>query len=206
MKPLIKISALAVAVLAAAAAEAQTGGAQEYEKSRQAVRSESREFINKMASSGMAEVQLGKLATERAEHADVKAFGQMMVKDHTQANNQLKQVASQLGVELPKALDPKHQQLHDRLSKLKGAEFDREYIQAMVEEHKRDASELRDRTRQMTSGKPADPSRPGAVGTTGDPTGEQALTQWAGKTLPVIEKHLERAQDIHEKLGKGGGL
>jgi putative membrane protein len=208
MKRLIGTSALTVAVLAAAAAQAQTSGAgaqQAPEKSGQAVSSDAHEFINKMASSGMAEVQLGKLATERAENADVKAFGQMMVKDHTQANNQLKKVASQLNVELPKALDPKHQQLHDRLAKLKGAEFDREYIQAMVAEHKQDASELRDRTRQMTSAKPADPSRPGAVGTTGDPTREQALTQWASKTLPVIEKHLERAQEIHEQLGKGGG-
>ena len=85
------------------------------------------EFIDEMAVAGMAEVQLGKLATERAASADVKAFGQMMVTDHSKAGDDLKQVASQLKVQPPTQLDPKHRDLAERLSKLQGAAFDREY-------------------------------------------------------------------------------
>ena len=98
-----------------------------------------------MTIAGLAEVQLGKMATERAANADVKAFGQMMVKDHTQANNELKQLASQLKVQTPTELDQKHKELVDKLSKLQGSEFDREYMNAMVQGHQEVLGKLRAR-------------------------------------------------------------
>lgn len=202
MKRIVLTSTVALATVAAVAVHGaspsdQTSGAsataQPPAGKQQAGRSDSHEFIQKMAVGGLSEVQLGKLATQHAASAEVKEFGQMMVKDHTQANNELKQVALQLKVQLPKELDQEHQQLADRLSKLKGAEFDREYMDAMVKDHKEDVSELRARA-----------GRGQAVGTTGGDKSEQALTQWAAKTLPVIEKHLERAEQINEKLTRKG--
>src|SRR6185436_8447169 len=109
-------------------------------------RSDSRSFIDEMAVVGMAEVQLGRMAAERASDSGVKAFGQMMVTDHTQAGNELKQVASQMGVSLPTQIDAKHRALADKLSKLQGSAFDREYINAMVEGHQEVAGKLRART------------------------------------------------------------
>ena len=71
---------------------------------------DSKAFVNDLTIAGMAEVQLGKLATERAANPDVKAFGQMMVKDHTQAGNELKPIAAQLNIPQPTQLDQQFQQ------------------------------------------------------------------------------------------------
>jgi putative membrane protein len=86
------------------------------------------------------------MASEKASNADVKAFGQMMVKDHSKAGDELKQVASQMNLQVPTQLDQKHKDLVDKLSKLNGAEFDREYMNAMVMGHQEVLGKLRART------------------------------------------------------------
>ena len=90
---------------------------------------DSKAFVNDLTIAGLAEVQLGKLAAERGASPDVKSFGQMMVKDHTQAANELKPIAMQLNVQQPTQVDQKHKDLADKLSKLQGSEFDREVHQ-----------------------------------------------------------------------------
>jgi putative membrane protein len=77
-----------------------------------------RQFIKKAAEGGLAEVELGKLATEKAESPEVKQFGQRMVDDHTKANDQLKQVASEKGVAVPEKLSAKDAATKARLEKL----------------------------------------------------------------------------------------
>ena len=183
--------------------------------------SEAREFINHMAIAGLAEVQLGEMASKQASSSDVKAFGQMMVNDHSQANKELARVASQLNVKLPTDLDEKHNSLKAKLSNLQGAEFDREYMNAMVEGHEGVASQLRAHAgNRMTSKSPAgagaptsepgvnpgsqgtskpSTSAPETMGTTGGNPGETQLTQWASKTLPTVQKHLERARQLQQK-------
>src|SRR4029453_3801856 len=111
----------------------------------------------------LAEVQLGKMASEKGSNADVKSFGQMMVKDHTQANNDLKKVASQLNVQPPAQIDQKHKDLSDKLSKLSGAEFDREYMNAMVMGHEEVLGKLRAHADAAVSG-----AHSGAAGSAGD--------------------------------------
>ena len=106
---------------------------------------DSKAFVNDLTIAGLAEVQLGKLAAERGASPDVKSFGQMMVKDHTQAANELKPIAMQLNVQQPTQVDQKHKDLADKLSKLQGSEFDREYINAMVMGHEEVAAKLRTR-------------------------------------------------------------
>ena len=100
-------------------------------------------FVTKAAHGGMAEVKLGELATQKASNADVKAFGQRMVDDHSKANDELKQIASRKGITLPTDIDASHQAKYDQLSKLSGAEFDRAYMKDMVADHKEDVSEFR---------------------------------------------------------------
>jgi putative membrane protein len=142
-------------------------------------------FIEKMAQANIAEVKLGQLAAERASNAQVKQFGRRMISDHQKANNELKQIASKMAVQLPAETDAKHQQLYDRLSKLKGAEFDREYMNAMVDGHQEVAQELE---------RHAD-NNARSVGTSGNASqSETSVNAWASKTLPDVRQHLEQAK------------
>jgi putative membrane protein len=105
-----------------------------------------------MTIANLAEVQLGKMASEKASNSDVKAFGQMMVKDHTEANSELKQIAMRMNIQTPAQIDQKHKDLSDKLSKLSGAEFDREYINAMVMGHEEVLGKLRAEAGSAISG------------------------------------------------------
>ena len=157
--------ALATAVLSVQAQEstrpADRSGQTADRQTTNAAPTDTRMFINNMAIAGMAEVQLGKLASERGMSADVKQFGQMMVTDHTKANDELKQIAAKLNIQLPTELDTKHKALADRLSKLQGAEFDREYAMAMVSGHEEVAAALRPRSQsnRSTSAQPSTTGR-----------------------------------------------
>lgn len=138
-------------------------------------------FVKKAAQGGMAEVELGKLATEKASSDDVKKFGQRMVDDHGKANDQLKQIASQKGVNVPSDLDAKDKALKDRLSKLSGPEFDRAYMKNMVRDHTKDVAEFR---KESKSAKDDD------------------VKNFASQTLPTLEDHLKQAKSIAPKENK----
>src|SRR5579863_4891970 len=81
-------------------------------------------FMTKAAQGGMAEVEMGRLAEQHASNEKVKEFGRRMVDDHTKANDELKQIASQKSVTLPSTVDAKQKSTMERLSKLNGAAFD----------------------------------------------------------------------------------
>ncbi len=100
-------------------------------------------FLRKAAAGGMAEVQLGQLAAEKGSSADVKAFGQKMVTDHTALNNNMKPIAEQMGVMLPKKIKKEDQAEYDKLSALSGDDFDKEYLTYMVKDHHEDVREFR---------------------------------------------------------------
>ncbi len=136
-------------------------------------------FATKAAQGGMAEVKLGELAKEHASSSDVKTFGQRMIDDHTKANDELKTVASKKGITLPTDIDAKDQATYDRLSKLNGAAFDRAYMRDMVSDHRTDISEFK---KEASSG--TDPD----------------LKEFASKTLPTLESHLQLAQTTESKV------
>ena len=137
-----------------------------------------RSFITAAAQGGMAEVKLSQLAENRAECEEVKDFGQRMVQDHQRANQELMQMASQKGESPDAKLDAKHQNLYERLSSLSGENFDREYINAMVEDHEQVISEFE---RETSYGN------------------DQDLKTWASMTLPTLREHLEMAQNISDQ-------
>jgi len=199
-------AAIAVFAMALSAAAAGQGGRDQSTGTVTAERSSgdrsgAREFINNMAIAGMAEVQLGEVASERGQDPDVKAFGQMMVTDHTKADEALKQVASQASVQLPTQLDEKHRELADRLMKLQGQEFDRAYMKAMVEGHDEVHEQLLQQAGWISTRN--DTSVPAAVGTSGSTSGDSGVRQWAIKTLPTVQQHLQRAREIRDKVEKG---
>ena len=150
-----------------------------------------RAFVEKMGQANIAEVKLGQLAAERAANAQVKQFAGRMVNDHQKANAELKQIASKMAVQLRADLDAKHQDLYDRLSKLKGPEFDREYMQAMVDGHQEVLRELERQTGSAERG----------VGTSGGVSQASAsVSGWAKNALPDVRQHLEQAKQIEAKL------
>jgi len=134
-----------------------------------------RTFVKKAAEGGLAEVEFGKLAAERASSEDVKQFGQRMVDDHTKANDQLKELASEEGITLPDKLDAKDAASKARLEKLSGEQFDHAYMLDMVRDHTKDVTEFRTETK-----------------TAKDP----AVKNFASQTLPTLEDHLKQAKSI----------
>jgi putative membrane protein len=140
-------------------------------------------FAMKAAQGGMAEVQLGKLAAQKGSSADVKAFGQQMVDDHSKANDQLKTVASQENMTLPNSLDSKDQALYTKLQNLSGPDFDKTYVKAMVKDHEEDVKEFQ---------KEADKGK------------DSGIKSFASQTLPVLQQHLSKIQSIQSNMGSAG--
>jgi putative membrane protein len=138
-----------------------------------------KKFVHDAAQGGMAEVELGKLATEKALSEDVKKFGQRMVDDHTKADDQLKDIASSKGIPVPPKLSAKDQMTKDRLSKLSGDPFDKAYMNDMVKDHTQDVSDFK---------------RESASGTDPD------VKNFASTTLPTLQDHLREAKKIAPKM------
>jgi putative membrane protein len=143
-------------------------------------------FVRDAGESGMAEVQLGQLGVQKATNADVKTFAQKMIDDHTQANTQLQQLASQKGVTLPTDLSMMHKHASTQLSKLSGAEFDRAFMDQMVMDHQKVVAEF---DRVSKGGRDND------------------VKSFASTTLPTLQDHLRMAQDLDSRVGgkKGSG-
>jgi len=164
-----------------------------------------RDFVNGMLSDGMAEVELARLAKDRAASPEVKQFAQMMTEDHTKAGQQLKEVASTYAVPQDAKIDEKHKDLMDKLMKVRGPDFDKAYMNAMVEGHEDAVRTLRSRVDENRSlgdrltGK--NPENPATVKP--EPAGDRvtmAINQWAAEALPVVERHLDRAKQIKENV------
>ncbi|WP_414517738.1 DUF4142 domain-containing protein [Nostoc sp. PCC 9305] len=137
--------------------------------------SSDKEFMTEAAQGGLAEVQLGQLASQRGASNAAKQYGQRMVQDHTLVNNQLKQLATQKGVTLPTSLDSKNKQVLQSLSKLSGANFDRQYLNQMLQDHEKDVSAFQTEAEQGQ-----------------DPE----VKAFAGQTLPILQEHLQQVRSL----------
>src|SRR5882724_6141700 len=96
---------------------------------------DSNKFATNAAQGGLAEVEMGRLATQRAGDSSVREFGARMVADHSAANTELKGIASKKGMQLPGDVNSSQKSEIDNLAKMSGAEFDKEYMSAMVKDH-----------------------------------------------------------------------
>ncbi len=144
------------------------------------VSSKDKKFMMDAAMGGMEEVEMGRLAASNATDADVKAFGQRMVDDHTKANDQLKQVAQTKGVTLPADMSKSQHSDMDKLSKMTGTDFDHAYVKMMVKDHKKDVADF---SKESKSGKDSD------------------VKSFASTTLPTLQDHLKMVQDLSTKMG-----
>ncbi len=138
-------------------------------------------FVRQAAEAGMAEVELGQLASSKATRQDVKDFAQMMVTDHGKANEQLKDLASKKNLTLPTEPTAAQKAEKARLEKLSGAAFDSAFTKAMERDHREAVSLF---SKEASSGSDSD------------------LKQWAGQTLPTLKEHLAKAEQL---AGAKGG-
>jgi putative membrane protein len=136
-------------------------------------------FTTQAAVGGMAEVELGKMALEKSSNPQVKEFATMMVKDHGMANTELMAIAKQKNITLPSTVDDEHKKKMDDLSKKTGADFDKAYVNAMVDGHKSTLKLMEDESKD---GKDAD------------------LKAFATKTAPIVQSHLQMINKINDSM------
>jgi putative membrane protein len=128
------------------------------------------------AQGGMMEVQLAQLAQQKTSSDEVKQFAKELEQDHSKANEELKDLAKQKNVELPTDMGPKHQSHVAKLQNMSGDQFDRAYMKQMVDDHKKDVSKF-----QKQSEKSMDTH----------------VKEFAAKTLPKLQGHLQKAQELN---------
>jgi putative membrane protein len=146
-----------------------------------AVDEESADFAVKAANGGMMEVQLGDAAQQLAAGSRVKEFGNMMVRDHSKANDELKTLAATKNITLPDSVGEDHRKHIDDMKMKKGVDFDKAYIDMMVDDHKEDIDMFEKAANNL---KDAD------------------LKAFAARTLPTLRAHLDSAQTIQETMKK----
>lgn len=135
-------------------------------------------FWTNAAQSGMAEVELGKIASTKAQNPEVKKFAQMMVTDHTKSNMELKTLAAKNSVTLPTGLDSAHQSMMEKLNGMSGADFDKAYVEGQVEDHETAVSLMGDNTNNDNAD----------------------VKTFATKSLPIMKSHLEMIKGIQSKM------
>jgi putative membrane protein len=140
-------------------------------------------FADKAARSGMAEVEMANLAAQKASSDAVKQYAQHLQQAHQQANQELKTIAGQKNIDLPDQVDRMHKKEQDKLAKLDGQKFDRQFIDLMIKDHK-DALDLFQK--EADKGKDAD------------------LRAFAVKTEPELKQHLQQARAIRSELNTSG--
>jgi putative membrane protein len=170
---------VAVVALMAPPALAQDTQQPQAQPDQMQVAQEDRDFAAEAAQGGLMEVRLGELAQQQAKSTEVKDFGQRMVDDHGKANDKLKQIAEQKGIELPQDLPEDAQATYEELQGKSGAEFDQAYMDEMVSDHEDDVAAFEDYIENAK-----------------DPE----LRSFAEETLPTLKEHLEQAEQTQEQV------
>jgi putative membrane protein len=133
----------------------------------------SQTFLKKAIEGNYAEVQMGKLAQQNGQNPDVKKFGQMLSDDHSAANQKAIDAAKSVGVTPPDGPDAKQKAEYEKMSKMTGARFDREFAKHMIADHQKDIAEYKKETKQSDAG-----------------------GQYAKGELAVLHKHLDTANSL----------
>lgn len=158
MKPILACAGAALLVVGANAAFAAAGTT----------------FIKDAIQGDNAEIKMGQLAQQNGSGQGVKSYGETLVSDHTMAKSQADSVAQKMGVKPPSGVSQEAQQTYDKLAKLSGAEFDREFLKDAVKDHRKDIAKYQ----HEASAK------------------DGPASDMAAKQLPTLEKHLRMAENL----------
>ena len=134
----------------------------------------SQKFLKEAIEGNFAEVQMGQLAQKQGSSDGVRSFGQMLEKDHSDANKKAVDVANSLGMTPPTEPSKKQKADYDKMSKMSGTQFDKAFATHMVADHKKDIKEY-ERASKL----------------------KDAAGPYATETLPVLRKHLNAAQALN---------
>jgi putative membrane protein len=140
-------------------------------------------FLKKAAQGGLAEVNVGQMAANKASDPNIKQFGQRMVDDHGKANDELRQIAEKENLTLPTEPSKDEQTTADKLSRLQGSKFDAEYAREMVKDHQQDVALFEKEANSGTN---------------------PELKAFAQKTLPTLKEHLQLAKQLPRGGNKSG--
>ncbi len=135
-------------------------------------------FVKQEAAAGMAVVKLAGLGAQKAVRADVRAFAEGIVTDHTKANEELTKLAAIKGVELSAVIDPKHAENFQKLEKTESADFDKEFLDQVTSGHKKCVGNFEETAKDAK---------------------DNDLKMWAQKMLPALKAHLEHAKELASK-------
>jgi len=177
-KIVVSICAVCTVGLAPAGALEQAASAQATNAHARALSEKDADFVRDAASDGMAEVELGRLAVQKATQPEIKSFAQMVVDDHGKAYAELKALASQKTIALPDEPKPAQKAERSRLEQLSGAAFDAAFANTMKADHLKAVDLF---SKQAASG--ADPD----------------VKAWAGQKLPTLQAHLAKAEELAAK-------
>jgi putative membrane protein len=130
-------------------------------------------FLTEAIEGNFAEVQMGELAQKNGQSQDVKSFGQMLVSDHSSANQKATEATQSLGVTPPSGPNAKQKADYDKMSKMNGAAFDKMFAQHMIKDHRKDIKQYQKAAKN-----------------------QDAAGQYAQNALPTLRKHLETAQSL----------
>ncbi len=135
-----------------------------------------RSFVMKAAMGGMMEVQAANIVLKNSSNERIKNFASMMVRDHSNANNELKSLASAKGLMIPEdSLNMKNKAHVDAMEKMQGKALDNHYVGMMLNDHKKDVAEFE---KESNAANDAD------------------LKNWSGKMVPTLKMHLDSIQAI----------
>lgn len=138
------------------------------------------DFVKNAAKGGITEVELGRLAEQKATNPEVKNFASRMVRDHSKADQELTSLAASKGVDLPTGKGLMNDATYVKLKALSGTAFDKAYVKAMVEDHKQDVADFEKKSESAQ-----------------DP----AVRNFAAKTLPTLKEHLSMIEKIQSDIG-----
>jgi putative membrane protein len=177
------------------------------------------DFVRDLAIMTLAEIELSRMALDKATSPEIKSFAQRMIDDHGAAGNALKGVVAGHPIDWPAQLDEKQRKTADELAKKQGADFEAGYLEAMIEGHQNFAALLESRldvqslaewktaaagrTQSKALPEPSVamrdvPVRPNKS----DSAITMKINQWAADTYPVAQKHLDTARTLENATKK----
>lgn len=139
-----------------------------------------RTFLRNALMGDNAEIMLGNLAADRGRSQGVRDFGRTLVKDHTQARNEVLDAGRRFGIRPTREIKPEARETRDHLAGLRGRDFDREFVRHMVDDHRQDIDEFRDEAREHHG----------------------AVSDLAARQLPTLREHLRIARSLDRGDGR----
>lgn len=139
-----------------------------------------REFLQKALQGDNSEIMLGRLAAEQARNPAVRDFANTLVNDHRQARDEVRQLGGQFGIGADRDVAPEAREEREKLTELRGRDFDREFVRYMVDDHRKDVSDFREEAQEHHG----------------------PVSALAARQLPTLGQHLRMAMALDHTYGR----